>query len=409
MNIKPITALLFTLVSFVASAQNKQYADSCLSIITSEKFHGRGFTNNGDKITAKFIVNRLKKTKAKPLNSQNGYYQYFNIDINTFPYKEEVKFLPDKKLITGKDYLINPISSTLKAKLKCVEIDTNNRMDYTGKCIILDKKKLYTFGPNEFAYLKYYNPLKAAAYIEISDNKLMQEQSSEAKNWVWIELKRESYDSTAKEVFINIKNKFIENYKTQNIVAEIKGKSDSVIMFIAHYDHLGEFGEALFPGMNDNGSGIVTLLDLANYFSQHKPDYTTVFLFAGAEEVGLLGSKYFFENPLFDLKKSKLIINLDVIGSGEKGIAIVNGKNLSSVTNKIKNINKEHSYFKHIKVRDNVPNGDHYFFAAAGLPAVFIYTEGNYLEYHSIYDKQKDLIFPKYNEFFKLIVELVSK
>ncbi len=401
--------ILITILSFTVSyifSQNRGYAISCLKQLSSKQFHGRGFTHNGDKIAAKFIVSELKKIKAKSI--KKSYYQYFNININTFPDSIFLEIPLANKLKVGKDFLIDPISGSLDTTLDIIYLDTNKRQDYTNKCVVIDKKKLTSFSTNDFMYLKYYNPLKATMYINIEDNELMHEQSTEERPWVWVNLKRNKLDTTAKKVKIKVKNKFIRNYTTQNIVAKIKGKSDSIVMFIAHYDHLGEEGQALFPGLNDNGSGISTLLDLAHYFSKNKPKYTTVFLFAGAEEVGLLGSKYFAEHPLFNLKKAKYIINLDVIGSGEKGIAIVNGKKLSNITNKIKSINKEHNYFKHIKIRDNVPNADHYFFAVKNLPAVFIYTEGNYLAYHSVYDKNFNLIFPKYNEFFNLILELVE-
>ena len=399
-----ISICLLLLAAYSTTAQNKQYADSCLNILCSKQFHGRGFTHNGDKITANFIVAELKNTKAKPLNK--SFFQKFNVSINTFPDSIYLELSNHKKLKLGDNFLVNPISSSVNGKFNCLYLSTSNKkINYANKCVIIDPEKLNN---NLIQNLKYNNYIGAKIFIELKSNKLMQEQSTIVKNWAWLEVKKEFFDSTTKNIKINLTNKFIPKYETQNIIAKIKGNTDSTIMFIAHYDHLGEVGQALFPGMNDNGSGVVTLLDLAHYYSTNKPKYTIIFLFTSAEELGLIGSKYFFEHPLINLEKTKIIINLDVIGSGEKGIAIVNGKNQKKITDKIKKINNSLKLFNHIKIRNNAPNGDHYFFAAAGLPAIFIYTEGNYLEYHSVNDNNKNLIFPKYNQFFTLITKLLE-
>lgn len=114
------------------------------------------------------------------------------------------------------------------------------------------------------------------------------------------------------------KNDIIE---TKNIAGVIEG-SDPVlknecVVFMAHYDHLGiDKSGDVFNGADDNGSGTVTLLEVAEAFMnlEKKPKRSIVFLWVTAEEVGMFGSKYYSANPIFSMEKTKACINLDMVG-----------------------------------------------------------------------------------------------
>jgi len=162
-----------------------------------------------------------------------------------------------------------------------------------------------------------------------------------------------------------------------------------------------------FPGANDNASGVAMILDLAKYFAnlKEKPNYSIAFLFFSAEEIGLIGSKYFCENPLFEMRNIECLINLDMVGSGEKGITIVNGKVFDEEFNKFTEINGNKNYLKKIKARDKAANSDHYFFYKNNVKSFFIYTLGNYKEYHNIYDKSEELPLNEYENLFKLLID----
>jgi Zn-dependent M28 family amino/carboxypeptidase len=107
----------------------------------------------------------------------------------------------------------------------------------------------------------------------------------------------------------------------------IKGEVDTFIVLTAHLDHLGTMGKnVFFPGAHDNASGCAMVLNLAKYYSMRKckPHYGLVFMFFSGEELGLLGSRFYTEHPLFPLSKIKFLINLDLMGSGDEGVQIVN-------------------------------------------------------------------------------------
>lgn len=117
---------------------------------------------------------------------------------------------------------------------------------------------------------------------------------------------------------LKVKTKEIES---ANVTAVVEGSDpvlkDECVVFMAHYDHLGmdKTGD-VFNGADDNGSGTVTLLELAEAFStlNKKPKRSIIFLWVTAEEVGLLGSKFYTENPLFPMSKTVACINLDMVG-----------------------------------------------------------------------------------------------
>jgi Zn-dependent M28 family amino/carboxypeptidase len=68
------------------------------------------------------------------------------------------------------------------------------------------------------------------------------------------------------------------------------------------------------------------LLNLAQHYTkpEHRPKYSILFVAFGAEEVGLIGSKYFVDHPIIDLSKIRFLLNMDILGTGDEGITVVN-------------------------------------------------------------------------------------
>ena len=126
------------------------------------------------------------------------------------------------------------------------------------------------------------------------------------------------------------------------------------------------------------------------------------------EEVGLLGSQHYVRNPLFKLDKIKMLINLDMVGTGSDGIKIVNGSIYKKEFNKIRKINAKNKYLKAVNSRGESCNSDHCPFYKMGVPSFFIYTLGDeYKEYHNINDKAENLPLTKYPELFKLMRDYI--
>jgi Zn-dependent M28 family amino/carboxypeptidase len=211
---------------------------------------------------------------------------------------------------------------------------------------------------------------------------------------------------------ISIKANWQENYSTQNVWAMVEGTKykDSLYVFTAHYDHLGKIGkDCYFPGANDNASGVSVLLDLSKYYAQNPSDYSIVFIFTSAEEMGLLGAKYAAENPLIDLSKVKFLLNLDMCGTGSGGIALINGEKEIKASLQIQKINDDKRYFNQIRIGGESCNSDHCPFVQRGVPAFFIFTFGcEYNEYHTIYDNGKDLSFTKHIDLCNILKDFIE-
>ncbi len=366
---------------FSLQAQDSLYTRQVIKKLTSKEFFGRGYLNDGLDKAAKYIAKELKKFEAKPL-FYTGYFQWFDFNVNTFPGKVIVK-VDGKLLKPGADYILNEESSALKGIFNLEKKDSVTFISRTGNIpLIVSLKRKLTFSV-----------------------------STVAEPYCGIELLNKNKFADIKTVDVNIENKLLVKYINKNICAYILGKvnNDTMIVLTAHYDHLGGMGkQTYFPGANDNASGVSMLLNLVKFYSKNPPKYKIVFVFFAGEEAGLLGSKYFVENATVDLSKIKFLVNLDLLGTGDEGITVVNATEFKPQFEKLKKINEEKHYLILVKPRGKAQNSDHYWFTEKGVPSFFIYTMGGIKAYHDIYDKAETLPLTKYKEVFKLISDFIE-
>ena len=182
---------------------------------------------------------------------------------------------------------------------------------------------------------------------------------------------------------------YLSDFVANNVMAMVPGthRPDSLLVFCAHYDHLGEMGkEAVFVGANDNASGTALLLAWAKKATQDPLPYTCVFLFFAAEEAGLLGSEYFVNHPLIPLDKIRFLVNLDLMGNGEEGMTVVNATEHASEFTLLQQLNEQQGLIPKIYSRGKAKNSDHYYFTEKGVPAFFWYTMGARKAYHDVAD-----------------------
>lgn len=194
-------------------------------------------------------------------------------------------------------------------------------------------------------------------------------------------------------------------YRSQNVCGYIPGETDTMIVFTAHYEHLGMNGDTVFYGAHDNASGTAAVMDLARMANLKRGHYTYVFLLFGGEESGLVGSHYFVDNPLIRLSKVKLLINIDLFCGGEDGLMVVNAnsRETSAYVDLLQSINDERGYAAKVARRDNAANSDHYWFTSE-CPAIFIYTLGGpFGGYHSPTDTCDGCGLGNYMNFMTLI------
>ena len=128
-----------------------------------------------------------------------------------------------------------------------------------------------------------------------------------------------------------------------------------------------------------------------------------LFIAFSGEELGLFGSKYFTEHPLLPLEAIRFLINVDMVGTGEKGITVVNATEHLKEFALLNKINDEKKYLSKINSRGKAANSDHYFFAEKGVPAFFIYTQGGIDAYHDVNDVAKTLPLTEFEDLFRLL------
>ena len=180
--------------------------------------------------------------------------------------------------------------------------------------------------------------------------------------------------------------------EVMNVIGVLKGTSDKHVVIGAHMDHLGLDGDGdAYNGADDNASGTTAILELAEAFgkSKTKPKDTIVFIAFNAEELGLLGSKHYVNNPLLPLDDCKLMINLDMVGRLRGTTVTAQGGNLSrSVTQLVDKLDDDYPFDVNITAAGN--RSDHAPFNWSGVPVLFFHT-GTHPQYHRITD-DPDLI-----------------
>ncbi|WKN42381.1 M28 family peptidase [Tunicatimonas pelagia] len=195
----------------------------------------------------------------------------------------------------------------------------------------------------------------------------------------------------------------IEQITSENVLGYIEGsdRKDELVVVTAHYDHIGKQGEVVNNGADDDGSGTVAVLEIAEAFAEAKkagyhPRRSLLFMTVSGEEKGLFGSKYYTEYPIFPLKSTIANLNIDMIGridpphtQDSNYVYIIGSDRLSTELHQInERMNKTYTQLD-LDYRYNAkddPNrfyyrSDHYNFAKNNIPVIF-YFNGTHPDYH---------------------------
>ena len=216
------------------------------------------------------------------------------------------------------------------------------------------------------------------------------------------------------------KNKYI---KGENVLGFIEGTDlkEELIIITAHYDHLGKHEEKTYNGADDDGSGTVAALEIAEAFmlakkEGHGPRRSVLIMPVSGEEKGLLGSAFYADNPIYPLENTVANLNIDMIGRiddwHENGdyVYLIGADMLSQELHDIsEQINKEYIGLD-LDYRFNAeddPNryyyrSDHYNFAKNNIPVIF-YFNGVHEDYHKVTDTVEKIDFNKIQTITRLV------
>jgi Zn-dependent M28 family amino/carboxypeptidase len=202
-----------------------------------------------------------------------------------------------------------------------------------------------------------------------------------------------------------VAEKSIVTLESSNVIGLIPGtsKKEEYVFMTGHYDHLGKNGNVIYYGADDDGSGSVGVMQMAEAFGAAlkdgiKPKRTLIFMTVSGEEKGLLGSEYYSEHPTVDLAKASVDLNTDMIGRGDSSrigdtlnyIYVIGHDKLSSelavineaVNKQYTNIALDYKYDDPKDLNRIYYRSDHYNFAKKGVPILFFYDGMLGADYH---------------------------
>ncbi|MDO5655467.1 MAG: M28 family peptidase [Flavobacteriaceae bacterium] len=412
----------FGLIGCSGKRNVMQYAENQITTLASEAFYGRGYTANGLQLAENYIALEFQKLQLKPVYP--SYRQKVSYPVNIIE-NSSLKINGDEKSF-GFEYLISPqaetetfIAETFNVSHLLLDHSIGDEKDMfkllalnKGNIPVLDFRHVNTdLNKTLYALSAYLDQEKTLydfpAIIHIQE-KLPHSIASEQDNFLIIQVKEDIPDASLIE--INNQSRLEKNFTSHNLVGKISGKnSDNAIFITAHYDHLGLVNNTVFYGANDNASGMSMLLNLAKYFKHHQPNYDLYFYALTGEEAGLQGAIEAVENLPVSQNQIKFLINLDIVGTGEEGIQVVNGSIFNKEFNLLQTINSEKNLLPQIKTRGEACNSDHCPFYEKGISCFFIYTLGGNSAYHDPLDKAETLSLKAYFELFQLLTEFIQK
>jgi hypothetical protein len=435
-----------------------------LTILASDALEGRATGTRGQKMAAAFIAEHFREQGLMP--PVNGsYYQplklYSSAPGTIYIKSRDSVFTNYKKIIY---YGTAPTEG--EVSLETVFIGRGTESDYAGltvkdRAVILYIKSLSIGSlstlqePVSLAYQKGARMVLVVSSTRHEDFAIL---ASQLEGWLSGELSLENpanspangiflIDQTVAEKILTTpfarlvkaatespKVKSLPKFKpakisyrvsidgkivnSENVLGYLEGsdKKDELVIITAHYDHIGidsdAPGDKINNGADDDGSGTVAVLELAQAFAQARkegngPRRSILFMTVTGEELGLFGSQYYVENPVFPLATTICDLNMDMVGrrDGEHAgkpdyVYVIGSDKLSSELHEIseRNNNKyikldfDYTYNDEDHPTNLYKRSDHWNFAKYGIPIIF-YFDGIHEDYHSVRDEVSKIEF----------------
>ncbi|MCY1720813.1 M28 family peptidase [Prolixibacteraceae bacterium Z1-6] len=414
--------------------------------LCSEKYKGRLSGSPEYLEVARWCAAKFEEWEIQPANN-GSYFQYFTNEFS------EVKSLGEVVYSNGnsktilqfpEDYLpgSNSANGTVAAELVYVgygitapELDYDDYagVDVKGKIIILEPGVPYTkndpvlakWTPYAYHRYKFRNAVKHGAAGMIYASKIANPNTVNLDGFIYAHLDTkvvgQIFSDAGKdynEIQKSLKNKetpsfvlpekqtisitaeteYFPEARACNVLGLIEGSDpvlkEEVIIIGGHLDGQGQMGDVIFPGALDNASGISDILGAAKALaaSEVKPKRSVLFILIGGEECGLYGSKYYCKNPLFPVEKTKMMINLDMVGNGT-GFFVSGGKTHANLFKHFEEANNTyiHRAMSASEVRKNYgrPRSDASVFEDAGIKTFSLWTRESVhpVYYHHPMDK----------------------
>ena len=223
-------------------------------------------------------------------------------------------------------------------------------------------------------------------------------------------------------------NQLRSKYEAENVLAFLEGTDlkEELVVVTSHYDHVGIIDGEVHNGADDDGSGTVTVMELARQFAKLKeeglsPRRSILFMNVVGEEKGLLGSEHYADHPVFPLENTVANLNIDMIGRTDAShpddpryVYLIGSDKLSSELHEVSehcnttytNLTLDYKYNSPDDPNRFYYRSDHYNFAKNNIPVIFYFT-GVHEDYHKPGDDAEKIMYSKMAEIGKLVFHTV--
>jgi hypothetical protein len=241
-------------------------------------------------------------------------------------------------------------------------------------------------------------------------------------------IKKEKIEPVTRKVDLQLElNKSIKKIESSNVLGVLEGtdKKNEYLVVTAHYDHLGTRGESIYYGADDDGSGTVGVIEIAEAFAKAKaagkgPRRSILFMTVSGEEKGLWGSEYYSNHPTISPELITADLNIDMIGRVDTErkqkdtlnyVYVVGDDKLSSdlkplsegINNKYTKLTLDYKFNDPQDKMRIYYRSDHYNFARIGIPIIFYYDGMLQADYHKPTDTIEKINFPLYAKRAQLV------
>ncbi len=414
---KIINSILCLLLSFMAFAQDekakveetvkKSTIEGHIYFLASDELRGREAGEPGADIAAKYLGTTLRRYGVKPVEgAKDGYYQpvalkktanatqvSVNLDgekyanaichtNNNLNRQAEIVFVNyglEEDYQKGTDYkgkiLLAKAGAADNTNSRDLYRLGNQKLKWAGEKGALALIEFHSFESEYWKNVKHYNG-RSFVNLASKDDKSLRSQTSH----IWINSDDTTFPNIKKGELIlsGGKDEIVDSH---NVVGMVEGTDpelkDEFVIYSAHYDHVGvgepnAEGDSIYNGARDNAVGTVTVLSAAENIAKYPTKRSALFILFTAEEKGLLGSKYYVENPLIPLEQMVYCFNSDNASYNDTSKATIVGLNRTTAANHIKTAA---ATFGITAIDDPAPEqglfdrSDNVHFAKKGIPA----------------------------------------
>ncbi|MFN7709012.1 MAG: M28 family metallopeptidase [Sphingobacteriia bacterium] len=398
-----------------------QQARGWIDTLASTAMAGRGYQHQGHRIAAHYLVQQFRLLGLLPLGPDSSYLQAFPLEVNVLG-PAELK-LGRRVLTYGEDFISNGYSGPGQGRARLLDLGTGHpamvpARALAGRVWLIRQGWPDTASSPEpdpqskvLALVRSYGQLPAAVLLE--EKKLTAAYGQQQLPFPAYQVAAGRLHGLGRAWVAYGQQAELRTETAYNVVGWVRGtrQPDTAIVLSAHYDHLGQHGCAIFRGANDNASGTAMLLSLAQAATAVGADlpYSTLFIAFGAEEVALVGSRHYVAHPRWPLGSTRMVLNMDLMGNGDRGVMTVAGKTYPQIYAPLSRLNDSLGLIHPLLARENRPNSDHYPFTQRGVPALFFYTQGGPPHYHDVYDRPEAYGLEAFWVFRRLILAWLAK